>query len=145
MDNSLYASSDTDMGQDLGYSVCYHVCFPCLKVDYTSQSPHRDVVRLLLLKFAKIFAVRSGLTDWNWRAVQKCQVFLLSYSSWGQIFHMPVLSLWDMWLLSHVVMGHIEDKAGKMQAGKQTVTLTLQKNKIKSPSKTRVLVNKRTI
>lgn len=55
----------------------------------------------------------------------------------GQIFHMAVLFLWDMWLLSQVVM-HTEDKPDKMQAGKQTVILMLQKNKTKTPSKIRV-------
>lgn len=70
------------------------------------------------------------------------EYFYYCNSSWGQIFHMPVLILWDMWLLSQVVMGHIKDKADKMQAGKQTVTLTLQKNKLPVKS---VLVNKRTI
>lgn len=140
MDISLYASSDIDLGEDLIYSFYCHICFLCLKVNYTSQSPHRD--KADFAHVCKAFCC-SWLTVWNWRAVHKCEVFLLSYSSWGQIFHMPGLLLWDMWLQSQVVMGHIEDKADKMQAGKQGVTLTLQKNK--TPSKIRILVNKRTI
>jgi len=81
---------------------------------------------------------------WNWNAVHTCQIFLQSYSNWGQIFHIPALLLWDKWLLSQVMMGHIEDKADKMQVKKQTVTLMLQKNRTKTPSKIRVSVNKRT-
>lgn len=62
MDISLYASSDTDLGQDLDYSVCCHICSLCLKADYTSQPPHMDDIRLLLLKFAKLFAVLGLLS-----------------------------------------------------------------------------------
>lgn len=85
-----------------------------------------DVIRLTVLKFAKLFAV-SWLTEWNWRAVHKCQVFLLSYSNWGQIFHMPVLLLWDKWLLSQEMLWYTEDKADKMQAGKQSYSNVAKK------------------
>lgn len=91
-------------------------------MDDSSQSPPRDVIRPNFAQVCQAFR-SPWLTAWSWNAVHTCQIFLLSYSNWGQIFHIAALSLWDKWLLSQVVMGHTEDKADKMQAAKQTVTL----------------------
>lgn len=140
MDISPHPSSATHLGQVTGYVACY-ICFLCLKVDHTSQSPCRDVIRLNL-PVCKAFC-NPWLTEWNWNAVHMCQIFLLSYSNWGQIFLVPAPLLWDNWLLSQVLMGHTEDKADKMQAGKQTVTPMLQKNNTEPSSKIRISVNKR--